>query len=162
MRHLLTSVVLLVFLFPAVALGQGVTMDDLVERNGLYYEKFTNVPFTGTTTGKIQGSFKNGKEDGPWVRYHDNGQLAGEGTYKDGEKDGPWVHYWDNRGLWHKGSYKDGQNDGPWIEYWENGQLHWEGTFKDGKMDGPWIFFHVDGTVNEEWTGTYKNDVKVE
>ena len=25
----------------------GLTMDDLVEREGLYYEKFTDIPFTG-------------------------------------------------------------------------------------------------------------------
>ena len=27
--------------------------DDLVERNGLFYEKFTDVPFTGEVTGWI-------------------------------------------------------------------------------------------------------------
>ena len=44
-----------------------VTMDDLVEREGLYYEKFTDVPFTGKVTGDTQGSFKSGKKDGAWV-----------------------------------------------------------------------------------------------
>ena len=32
-----------------------VTIGDLVERNGLYYEKFTDIPFTGKVTGKEQG-----------------------------------------------------------------------------------------------------------
>jgi hypothetical protein len=54
MRHILTSVVLLVLLFPALALGE--TMDDLVKRDGLHYKKFTDVPFTGEVTGKKQGS----------------------------------------------------------------------------------------------------------
>ena len=35
------------------------TLDDLVERNGLYYEKFTDVPFSGEVTGSAQGSFKD-------------------------------------------------------------------------------------------------------
>tara|TARA_B110000211_G_scaffold155918_1_gene176759 strand:+ start:342 stop:458 length:117 start_codon:yes stop_codon:yes gene_type:complete len=35
------------------------TLDDLVEREGLYYEKFTDVPFTGEVTGRKQGSFKD-------------------------------------------------------------------------------------------------------
>ena len=55
MRHILTSVILLVLLFPALALGE--TMDDLVKRDGLHYKKFTDVPFTGEVTGKKQGSF---------------------------------------------------------------------------------------------------------
>ena len=52
MRHILTSVVLLVLLFPSLALGEGVKWDDLVITNGLYFKKFTNVPFTGKTTGR--------------------------------------------------------------------------------------------------------------
>jgi hypothetical protein len=54
-------------------------MKDLVEREGLFYKKFSDVPFTGKTTGNEQGSLKNGKKDGPWVYYHDNAQkLARE------------------------------------------------------------------------------------
>jgi antitoxin component YwqK of YwqJK toxin-antitoxin module len=60
-------------------------MNDLVITNGLYYRKFTEVPFTGNTTGKTQGSFRNGKKHGPWVSYHDNGQLRSKVTYKDGK-----------------------------------------------------------------------------
>ncbi len=87
MKHILTSMVLMVLLFPALALGE--TMDDLVERDGLYYKKFTDVPFTGNITGKTdQGTIRNGKEEGPWVYYHDNGQLWSKGTYKDGKEDG--------------------------------------------------------------------------
>ena len=59
--------------------------DDLVERDGLFYKKFTEVPFSGTVTGKNQGSLKNGKYDGPWVWYYKNGQLMFKSTYKDGK-----------------------------------------------------------------------------
>jgi hypothetical protein len=107
MRHILTSVVLLVVLFPALAFGE--TMDDLVITDGLHYKKFTTVPFTGEVTGKRQGSIKDGKKDGPWVHYYDNGQLCWKGTYKDGKRDGPWVEYYDNGQLWLKGTYKDGK-----------------------------------------------------
>ena len=83
MTRILSPILLLVFLFPSLALGE--TMDDLVERDGLHYKKFSLVPFTGKITGDEQGSVKNGKKHGPWVSYHDNGQLWFEGTYKDGE-----------------------------------------------------------------------------
>ena len=76
--------VLMTLLFPALALGE--TMDDLVEREGLFYKKFTVVPFTGNTTGIRQGTFRNGKEEGPWIIYWNNGQLQTKGTYKDGKK----------------------------------------------------------------------------
>jgi len=106
MRHILTSVVLLVLLFPALAFAE--TMDDLVERDGLHYKKFTDVPFTGKVAGKTHGSIKDGKQDGPWVRYHDNGQLFWKATFKNGKKDGPWVSYNRDGTVWDKGTFKDG------------------------------------------------------
>jgi len=85
MRHILTSVVLVVFLFPSLALG--LEMDDLVQREGLYYEKFTNIPFSGKIDeGLERGSLKDGRKDGLWVDYHENGQLSMKGTFKDGAK----------------------------------------------------------------------------
>ena len=86
MRHILTSVVLLVLLFPSLASGETVKWGDLIVREGLHYKKFTDVPFTGKITGEFQGKLKNGKKEGPWVVYHDNGQLMSKGTYKDGKK----------------------------------------------------------------------------
>ena len=46
---------------PAFVSAETVHSDDLVIRNGLYYKKFTNVPFTGRTSGRTQTTFKDGK-----------------------------------------------------------------------------------------------------
>ena len=87
MKRILAPILLLTLLFPALAFGE--TIDDLVITNGLYYKKYTDVPFTGNTTGKSQGSFRNGKKHGPWVSYHDNGQVFSQGTYKNDKEDSP-------------------------------------------------------------------------
>ena len=60
MRHILTSLVLVVLLFPSLALGETVHSNDIVEREGLLYKKFTEVPFTGKVTGYERGKVKNG------------------------------------------------------------------------------------------------------
>ena len=88
-KSLLSLLLLSVLSLPSVVLG--VDFDELVKRDGLYYKKFTNVPFTGKITGKVQGSSRNGKRDGPYVWYHDNGQLKWKGTYKDGKEHGPYA-----------------------------------------------------------------------
>jgi hypothetical protein len=80
MNRLLAPILLLTLLFPALAFGE--TMDDLVKRDGLYYKKFSEVPFTGKVTGTSQGSFKNGKKNGPWKIYWDSGNLKEKGTFK--------------------------------------------------------------------------------
>ena len=161
MRHILTSVVLVVLLFPSLALGETVKFEDLVERGEVYYKKFTDIPFSGTVTGNPQGKLKNGIKDGPWVSYYDNGQLESKGTYKNDKKEGPWVYYHENGKLFSKGTYKDGKSEGPWVSYHDNGQLWSKGTYKDGKKEGPWVDYYKDGTVDYGWTGTFKDGVKV-
>ena len=85
MRKLsLTLLTCLLILSPTVVMSE--TLNDLVVRDGLVYKKFSDVPFTGKTTGKTQGTFKNGKKDGPWVYYYDNGHLWYKVTFKDGKK----------------------------------------------------------------------------
>ena len=106
MRHILTSVVVIVLLFPALALGGEVKLEDLVVREGLFYKKVLDVPFTGRTTGMEQWTFRNGKKDGPYVSYYKNGQLYEKGTYKDGKLDGPWIEYYKNGHLLFKGIFK--------------------------------------------------------
>jgi antitoxin component YwqK of YwqJK toxin-antitoxin module len=82
----------------------------LVYRDGLLYPKFSDVPFTGKTTGITQGSFRNGKAHGPWVSYHLNGQIFRKGTFKDGKFEGPWVSYSKDGTVWEKytGTFRNG------------------------------------------------------
>ena len=87
----LTFLTCLIFLLPNVVMSE--EMGDLVEREGLYYEKFTDVPFTGKVTGNPQGSYKNGFREGAWVGYHVNGQLSWKGNYKNSQHEGFWVSY---------------------------------------------------------------------
>ena len=86
MRHILTTVFLVVLLFPALALGGEVKWKDLVVQDGLFYKKFTNVPFTGKITGTMKTTFRDGKKDGPWVSYNSDGTVDEEntGTFKNG------------------------------------------------------------------------------
>ena len=75
MKHIYTSMGLMILLLPGLSLGE--TMDDLVKRDGLYYKKFTVVPFTGEITEKTtQGTIRNGKKEGPWVEYSPDGSVS--------------------------------------------------------------------------------------
>ena len=82
MKQTLLTICLIVFAL--TSWSETLTVDDLVERNDLYYKKFTDVPFTGEITGKRQGSIKDGKKEGKWVYYYDNGQLESKREYKSG------------------------------------------------------------------------------
>jgi len=36
-----------------------------------------------------------------------------------------------------------------------------QGSFKNVKEEGVWVSYNKDGTVLKEWTGTFKNSVKI-
>ena len=135
--------------------------DDLVYRDGVYYKKFSEVPFTGKVTGLRNGLMKNGKEDGEWVINHENGQLYSKGNYKNGKREGSWVWYYDNGQLFSKGNYKNGEDKGEWVWYHIYGHLDSKGNYKNGKKEGAWVEYEKDGTLYRERSGTYKNGMKV-
>ena len=122
----------------------------------------------------VRRYFKDGKLDGPWKGYYENGQLRSEGNHKSNKKvglwkeyyendqlrsegnfkgkswkDGPWKEYYENGQLWKEGNYKLHGKVGLWKEYYENGQLWKEGNFK-GQEDGLWKEYFKDGTLKSE------------
>ena len=155
---------------------------ELVERDGIFYKKFTDEPFTGKLDeGAWRGAFKNGKIEGPWFSYHDNGQIrykdeereaprvehwengqvGYKGAFKNGKHEGPWVVYHDNGQLADKGEFKNGKFEGTWIAYYDDGQLWSEGEYKNGKFEGPWVMYWSNGYKWPELSGTYRNGVRV-
>ena len=112
-------------------------MRDLVQRDGVYYEKFSDVPFSGKVTGSFNGLIMNGKREGAWICYYAGGQL----------------HY--------KGNYKNGKMEGEWITYHRKGQLNSKGNYKNGKMEGAWVVYSGSGIPYKLKTGTFKNGVKI-
>ena len=117
------------------SVGWSLEYKDLVYRDGIYYKKFSDVPFTGTFTGLIQCSIKNGKMEGSWVSYYENGQLESKGNYKNGKREGPYLHYFDTGRLFFKGNYKNDKREGVFEGYNGDGsiQYYFTGTFKNGK-----------------------------
>ena len=129
------------------SVGWSLTWDDLVERNDIFYKKFTDVPFTGKTTGQVQGTFKNGKEDGSWTAYYVSGQLLFKGNWKNGKKDGSLFNYYQNGQLDSKGDYKNGKKEGSWVYYHDNGQLFSKGELKNGEKEGSWVTYRDNGQL---------------
>ena len=74
-------------------LSETVKFGELVITKGLYYKKFSSVPFSGKVTGQTQGRLQNGKWNGSFESYYTDGQLKEKVEYKDGKRDGPWVGY---------------------------------------------------------------------
>ena len=73
-------------------------LDELVQQGDTYLDRETMRAYTGpvfrffpndTTRVQLSENLKDGKLDGPYERYYENGQLESRGTYVAGELDGP-------------------------------------------------------------------------
>ena len=114
--------------------SETVSPDDLVVRNGIFYKKFTDTPFIGEVSGRQNGTVINGKRDGFWESYYENGQLNWKGNYKNDNLDGPWEYYHKNGQLSFKGNYVDGKEEGSFEHFKENGKFEKRETWKNGKV----------------------------
>ena len=99
------------------ALEEAVELDFLQVRGDLYYQPYKWKPYSGWVKETYDDSeqaeelfeVQNGKQEGRYIKWDEDGHKSSEGTYKDGEPDG-------RQTWWH-----------------ENGQKMGERTYKDGK-----------------------------
>jgi hypothetical protein len=73
---------ILFFCILLTSCAREISYDQLVERDGITYEVLSTEPYSGSVyteyenLGRVKnGSYKDGKEDGPFEEYDENGQL---------------------------------------------------------------------------------------
>ena len=147
---------LLVFLFPVVSMGETVDRKELVVRDNLYYKKFTDVPFTGTVTGKEQGELVEGKRVGVWLDFYSTGQLVSRVHFSnDGTRNGEYSRYHQNGCLWERGNFVDGEKDGRWVDFSEYCHLQELKNYDTGKLVGERVLYWSPGVIHSK---RYYND----
>ena len=112
----------------------------LIERNGVYFTRGTNQPYSGPVFSLLNGVLsqeivlKDGKFHGLLKNYNYVGQLTWYETYKNGELDGPYKSYYEDGQLEEEGTYKNGELDGPFKIYNYNGVLKRVENYKNGEL----------------------------
>ena len=118
---------------------EGVNQDELEEREGIYYFKDSDTPYTGKVYGlyengqkKSEGNYKDGKRDGLSLEWYKKGQKKRETNYKDGKKDGLSIFWLANGQKGNEGIYKDGITEGIHKMWHANGQMRVQAKFENG------------------------------
>jgi len=106
--------------------------NQLVEREGLTYEKFSDIPYTGNQ-----------------ISYYENGQLESKGQYVDGKFEGLLFFYDENGDLNQKHTFKNGKWNGLHENYID-GQLLERLNYKNDEYDGPQMYYNNDGNVDRK------------
>ena len=106
---------------------------------------------------KREASFRDGKREGVWREFDEEGNVINSQTYKkgglisegvvgtDGKRRGEYKEFYADSTLRAEGLFIDGLRSGEWKFYYHNGQLQEVGTYKEGGPDGVWIWYHDNG-----------------
>lgn len=65
------------------------------KKEGHWIVFFTSI--AGNSSKEFDVTYKDGKKDGVYTMWHENGQKQAEGTFNANKKEGDWT-YWDERG----------------------------------------------------------------
>ena len=154
--------IIISLLFLSVGLSQKeYDINHIVLQNGVYIKKFSDEIVNGKVFqmgGDMKvplGKMKDGKKEGKWMVWYDNGTKQREQNYKDGKGNGLSILWYENGQKMLEGTKKDGKEDGKWTVWDENGHKNEEIIFKDGKMNGLYTSWYDDGKKSSE--GTYKD-----
>ena len=136
-------------------------INDLLFDDGIVKMKFSNeipngrVYFWNSKNKVYIGNIKNGKQDGFWTLWYENGRKIMEGTFKNGEQDGLHTFWYENGKEETRVRFKNGKQNGLMTKWYENGMIKEEGIFKDGKPEGFMTKWYENGQMKLQ--GTFKD-----
>ena len=94
------------------------------------------------------GHWKDGKQNGLFQMYTEDGILIDSGTFKNGERDGLTEQFYNDTGkLRVSANYKNGVLDGKFKAYYPNGNLQGEVIYKNGEMNGEYKEYNENKSI---------------
>ena len=111
---------------------------------------------------KREASFRNGRREGTWREFDENGNVISSQIYQngrlvqsgvmdtDGTRRGEWVELYPDSTLRAQGLYINGKRSGEWRFYYPGEVLEQVGNYKDGLLDGTWTWYFLDGKIQKQ------------
>jgi len=100
----------------------------------------------GTTLG--EGILTNdGKKEGEWKYYDEDGSVQSKGSYTNNLLNGAWKYFYGTGNIEQEGVYKNGRANGLWQWYYKNGDLKREEEFYEGREEGIYVEYDTLGVV---------------
>ena len=93
-----------------------------------------------------EGTYKNSRKTGKWIKYWPNGSVRSAVNYKYGRTFGAYTTYFQNGKIEEKGTINAGLLNGSYELYWPNGQLRQAKKFnRSGNTEGKVDFYYPNG-----------------
>lgn len=104
------------------------------------------VTIPGTATGN-----DSIPENGEYVKKYENGQIQMQGMMKNGKREGLWKSFYEDGTPWSQTTFKEGKKDGPTTTWYENGKKRYEGNYKNDSESGIWKYYDEKGVFIKDF-----------
>lgn len=112
---------------------------------------------------KEERNYENGKEEGKYISYHENGNIWEVGNYENGMRVGDFISYFDDGVIKGKRYFLNDKLEGKVIDYWYNGNIYLESNYVNGILEGKYNRYYENGNVEFEGeyvNGEFKGEIK--
>lgn len=96
---------------------------------------------------KSKGAYVNGKKEGVWLEFGEEGRMRDSVTYMAGRRKGVGLH-WDADGLLSDSTQFDGAGNGVEVSWYADGTVSSAGLWvSDTAKKGRWKYYHPNGQL---------------
>jgi antitoxin component YwqK of YwqJK toxin-antitoxin module len=89
-------------------------------------------------------------KDGVYLEQYPNGIKKIEGKMENGRREGIWYAWYEDGTMWSTAHYHNGLRNGYSVLYYPDGTKRIEGSYRNGKQVGTWQFWDVAGKITKE------------
>lgn len=84
----------------------------------------------------LQGNYHDGRQEGEWTMWYENGRRASLDHYRNGVQNGLHTSWYANGTTSIEGEYHDGKREGVWTSWDPTGLTNRKQVYSDGKAGG--------------------------
>lgn len=125
-------------------ISEGEFIDD--RKNGTWI-----IYFKDGVTPRTRGTFKNNRPDGPFIKYHQNGQIKEQGSFSQRKYIDSLTRFNAEGTKTYEATFNDAGNENGTVTYYhDNGQPELVYTANNGKPKGKATRYWPNGDIKEE------------
>jgi uncharacterized protein len=99
---------------------------------------------------KVTGNFEEGKAEGIWIWWYQNGTKMSEGEFINGKRNGTWQTWYSDGHKKSKATYVHDKLNGPYLSWFENGTIKSIRNYKDDLLNGLQQYYDTAEQLKEE------------
>lgn len=100
---------------------------------------------TMKTNSMISSSKDSILQNGEYIKHYKNSVIEIQGIMKDGKRDGLWKSFYENGLPWSETTFLEGKKEGKTTTWYDNNQKRYEGFYTNDFESGKWTFWDEKG-----------------